>query len=193
MFNVSQLTLAHRLLENRGDMMSDSTITIVFYIFAAITVGSALSVVLLKNLVHAALFMVLAFVGVAAMYVLLEAEFLAATQILVYAGAIAILIAFGLMLTRRQNIAESSLFNRQKGIAALVVAGTFAIIAFLFNKTEWNVQEATVNAQAVTEGMSKLMFVDYAVAFETIALLLLIAMVGAIVIAKEVNNSNDNS
>lgn len=174
-------------------MMSDSTITIVFYIFAAITVGSALSVVLLKNLVHAALFMVLAFVGVAAMYVLLEAEFLAATQILVYAGAIAILIAFGLMLTRRQNIAESSLFNRQKGIAALVVAGTFAIIAFLFNKTEWNVQEATVNAQAVTEGMSKLMFVDYAVAFETIALLLLIAMVGAIVIAKEVNNSNDNS
>ena len=169
------------------NMMSDSLITVVFYIFAAITVASALGVVLLKNLVHAALYMIVSFIGVAVMYILLEAEFLAAVQVLVYAGAVAIIITFGLMLTRRINIKETSGFNRQKGLAALVVATLFGLMAYMFNNTSWNVQEAIPNVD-VTRGISQLMFVDYVVAFETIALLLLIAMVGAIVIAKEVSN-----
>jgi len=169
------------------NMMGDSLVTVVFYIFAAITVASALGVVLLKNLVHAALYMIVSFIGVAVMYIFLEAEFLAAVQILVYAGAVAIIITFGLMLTRRINIKETSGFNRQKGISAVVVAALFGLMVYMFNNTNWNVQEAIPNVD-VTRGISQLMFVDYVVAFETIALLLLIAMVGAIVIAKEVSN-----
>jgi NADH:ubiquinone oxidoreductase subunit 6 (subunit J) len=167
-------------------------ISIVFYIFAALIVASALAVVLLKNLVHAALYLIVAFVGVAAMYVLLQAEFLAVVQILVYAGAVAIIIAFGLMLTRRTNMEETSAFNLQKGRAAFIGAGIFGMIAFLFSKTEWKVQEGA-EAVSVTEGISEFMFVDYVIAFETIAILLLIAMVGAIVIAKEVKKRDDNA
>ena len=73
----------------------------IFIILSVITLGAALAVVTSKNLFHSALFMVLSFVGVAGLYVLLEAGFLAAVQILVYVGAIAILIIFAIMLTRR--------------------------------------------------------------------------------------------
>ncbi|MDF2921248.1 MAG: nuoJ [Paenibacillaceae bacterium] len=166
--------------------------SIVFYIFAAVIVASALAVVLMKNLVHAALYLVAAFVGVAAMYVLLEAEFLAVVQILVYAGAVAIIIAFGLMLTRRTTMSETSGFNTQKRWAAVTGAVLFGIIAFLFARTDWNVKEGA-SSTSVTEGISELMFVDYVIAFETIAILLLIAMVGAIVIAKEVKKRRDNA
>jgi len=169
-------------------MMGGIVFSIVFYIFAAITVASALAVVLFKNLVHAALYLVVTFVGVAAIYVLLEAEFLAVVQILVYVGAVAIIIAFGLMLTRRNTMDETNRFNSQMVMAAFVGAGIFGIIAFLFSKTDWNVKEAAASVP-VTEGISELLFVDYVIAFETIAILLLIAMVGAIVIAKEVKNT----
>jgi len=161
---------------------------IVFYILAAVTIGAALAVVSLRNIVHSAFYLVLLFVGVAGIYVLLQADFLAAVQILVYAGAVAILLAFGVMLTRRGNIKESNLFNKQAGVAALVVAATLGVIVWLITGTKWVVNPGEAPTDTVGT-IATLLLTDYVVPFEVAAVLLLVAMLGAILIAKEVNNS----
>ncbi|MHB8170860.1 MAG: NADH-quinone oxidoreductase subunit J family protein [Thermincolia bacterium] len=161
---------------------------IVFYLLAALTIGAALAVVTLRNIVHSAFFLALLFVGVAGIYVLLQADYLAAVQIMVYVGAIAILIAFGVMLTRRGNINESNLFNKQAGVSALVVAATLGVIVWLVSSTNWVVNPGQVPDETV-KIIATTMLTDYVVAFEGIAILLLVAIVGAILIAKEVKNS----
>ncbi len=83
--------------------MSELAYTIAFFIFAAITVAAAVGVVTRSNLVHSALLLALCFIGVSGLYVLLQADFLAAVQILIYNGAIAIVFVLGTMLTRRST------------------------------------------------------------------------------------------
>ena len=161
---------------------------IVFYLLAALTIGAALAVVTLRNIVHSAFSLALLFAGVAGIYVLLQADYLAAVQIIVYVGAIAILIAFGVMLTTRGNIQESNLFNKQAGVSALVVAATLGAIIWLLSSTNWIVNPGQVPDETV-KIIATIMLTDYVVAFEGIAILLLVAMVGAILIAKEVKNS----
>jgi NADH-quinone oxidoreductase subunit J len=165
-----------------------STYDMVFYIIAAVSIIAALAVVTMRNLVHSAFYLVLLFAGVAGIYVLLGAEFLAMVQILVYIGAIAILIAFGVMLTRRGSIKESNLSNKQTGIAALVSAATLGVILWLVNGTEWVVKQGEAPSDAVGS-IATLMLSEFVVPFEVAAILLLVAMLGAILIAKEVKSS----
>jgi NADH-quinone oxidoreductase subunit J len=100
---------------------------IAFYIIAALMVVGAIRVVTCKNLMHAALYLVLVLAGVAAQYILLAAEFVAITQVLVYLGAIIVLFLFGIMLTRAKTGTDDNLDNSKsaRGVAALVggVAG----------------------------------------------------------------------
>jgi NADH-quinone oxidoreductase subunit J len=95
-----------------GPPMGEIIYTAAFYVLAAITLLAAAGVVFNRNLVHSALLLALTFIGVAGLYVLLQADFLAAVQILVYSGAVAVIIVIGVMLTRWKSVATSSPSNK---------------------------------------------------------------------------------
>ncbi len=102
---------------------------ILFYAFAAIIVLSALAMVMSRNLVHSALFMAAAFLGMAFIYLLLQADYVAVVQILVYVGAISVLFVFGIMLTKRARMEDTNRFNRYGFLAVLIGVGLFALLA----------------------------------------------------------------
>ncbi|MCL5264798.1 MAG: NADH-quinone oxidoreductase subunit J [Chloroflexi bacterium] len=164
--------------------MNDPIIAIAFFVLAAVLLISALAVVMLRNIVHSALFLALAFVSVAGFYILLNAEFLAAVQILIYAGAVMILLLFAIMLTQRANTPMSNVSNSQAGLAAIVAAAVFVVLAFVLSKTSWLTGAAAVT-QPNTEVLGKALFDYYVLPFEIASVLLLVAMIGAIVIARE--------
>lgn len=157
---------------------------LVFIVTALITVVAALGVVGFKNIVHSALSLVLSFLGVAAIYFQLEAGFLGLVQILVYTGAISVLIIFAIMLVMDQDANETNLSHRKQkyygGFIALLVTlslGT-AISSSTWPKSIGPLPEDSVGA------IAELLMGDYVVAFEVAAILLLVAVVGAIILAK---------
>jgi NADH-quinone oxidoreductase subunit J len=158
--------------------------TVVFIIFSLITLGAALAVVTSKNLFHSALFLILSFVGVAGFYVLLEAPFLAAVQVLVYVGAIAILIVFAIMLTRRLMAKDLVQRNAQWVISGLVALLLFAVLGLVLRRVDWPVVEAAVPEETISILGQDLMG-TYLVPFEVASVLLLVALVGSIIIARE--------
>jgi NADH-quinone oxidoreductase subunit J len=158
--------------------------TVVFIILSLITLGAALAVVTSKNLFHSALFLILSFVGVAGLYVLLEAPFLAAVQILVYVGAIAILIVFAIMLTRRLMAKDLVQRNAQWGWAALGAVLLFVALGLILLQVNWPVVEAAVPEETISILGQDLMGA-YLVPFEVASVLLLVALVGSIIIARE--------
>ena len=161
---------------------------VVFIILSVITLGAALAVVTSKNLFHSALFLVLSFVGVAGLYVLLEAGFLAAVQIMVYVGAIAILIIFAIMLTRRLMSKELVQSNTQWAASALAALLLFALLGIVLLRVDWPVTGGDVPAESISILGQELMG-TYAVPFEVASVLLLVALVGSIIIARERNLS----
>ena len=156
----------------------------VFIILSIITLGAALAVVTSKNLFHSALFLVLSFVGVAGLYILLEAGFLAAVQIMVYVGAISILIIFAIMLTHRLMAKDLVQRNAQWGISGLVALLLFAVLGFVLLRVNWPVVKANVSAESISILGQELMS-TYALPFEVASVLLLVALVGSIIIARE--------
>lgn len=164
-------------------MAGDVVYTIAFYVLAALCLLAAAGVIFQRNLVHSALCMALTFVGIAGLYVLLQADFLAAVQLLVYNGAVGVMIVIGVMLTQRGNMADSSPVNRYVLPGAAVIGGMLAVTGWTIYGTVWTVSPDKP-AEASMAGMAKLLFNEYAVAFEAVALLLLVAMIGAITLAK---------
>jgi NADH:ubiquinone oxidoreductase subunit 6 (subunit J) len=158
--------------------------TVVFVIFSLVTLGAALAVVTSKNLFHSALFLILSFVGVASLYVLLEAPFLAAVQILVYVGAIAILLVFAIMLTRRLMAKDLVQHNAQWGWSALGAVLLFVALGLILLRVNWPVVEAAVPEETISILGQDLMG-TYLVPFEVASVLLLVALVGSIIIARE--------
>jgi NADH-quinone oxidoreductase subunit J len=158
--------------------------TVVFIICSFVTLGAAFAVVTSKNLFHSALFLVLSFVGVASLYILLEAPFLAAVQILVYVGAIAILIVFAVMLTRRLMAKDLVQRNTQWGWSALGAVLLFVALGLILLRVNWPVVEAAVPAETISILGQDLMG-RYLVPFEVASVLLLVALVGSIIIARE--------
>lgn len=162
---------------------------IVFLITAAVTLGAAVTVVTANNLVHAALALIAAFFGVAILFVLLQAGFLATVQVVLYIGAIAILIIFAIMLTRRVMQDSGPQTNQQWWLAALLSLALFAALWVVLQQVP-ALQQAT-GAQAIpNDSLVQLGagFVDpdrYLLPFELASVLLLIALVGSIVIAGE--------
>ncbi len=108
---------------------------IVFWILAVVAIGAALGVVLIRDLFRAALLLVLVFVAIAGFFVLLSAEFLAVVQVLIYAGAISILLIFGIMLTR--NVPQGNMANRLQIPAAVFAAMLLAVMVTVAVQTEW--------------------------------------------------------
>lgn len=161
---------------------------VLFYIIAAIVIFTALSMVLSKNLVHSILFMVATFIGIAFVYVLLQADYLAVVQILVYVGAISVLFVFGVMLTRRDSMAVSNRFNRYSVFAGLAAAAILLLFGRIILMTHFNpVEQASPESTIIP--ISSLLLNDYIVPFEIAGVLLLVSMIGAIIIGKGVKHS----
>lgn len=166
--------------------------SVAFLVIAAILIGSALAVVLLRNIVHAALFLVAVFAAAAGIYVLLNAEFIAIVQILVYAGAVTILILFAIMLTQNPNSRASNPVNRQWFIAGLIAVALCAGIVFAFaqnNAIGALANQAVGGPQGTVVAIGQLLYspngYSYVLPFEIASLVLLVAIVGAIVIGRE--------
>lgn len=160
---------------------------IVFYAISLIILVSAIMMAFSKNLVHSAIYMAATFLGVAGIYLMLAADFLAVAQILIYVGAISIILIFGVMLTKRTNINETNLFNRYKFAAGVVSIALFLIIAHFSFWTDWKVN-LPAEVQGTTAQIADLLLNNYVVPFEISGLLLLVALVGAIVIGKGDSN-----
>jgi NADH-quinone oxidoreductase subunit J len=165
--------------------------TIAFFIFAILTLGGALGVVASRNLIHGALYLIVSLFGGAGFFVLLSAPFIAVVQVLVYIGAIAILIIFAVMLTRSMTTMRE-LFNRQWWISALVgallfVLLTIAVILPVWGENGTNSDQPVSDEVATTQDLG-VALVDgnqYVLPFEVASLLLTGAMIGAIVIARD--------
>ncbi len=159
--------------------------TVVFFIFAIMAVAAAWGVVTSKNIVHSALFLALTFFGVAVLYVLMNADFLAAVQILIYMGAVNIMVIFAVMLTLRGEVSESSPETKKWGWGTLVAALLFIVIALvILTNTDWRVLPTPWQGGGTAADMSMLMMSQYMVPFEAAAILLTLALVGAVILAK---------
>jgi NADH:ubiquinone oxidoreductase subunit 6 (subunit J) len=159
---------------------------VVFIILSIAALGGALGVVVNRNLFRAALFLVLSFVGVAGYYILLEAEFLAMVQILVYVGAISILIIFAIMLSRQIMSPEYRARNEQWLYGVVVAIVLFGILAFILLSVNWQTSENPVPAGTIVRlGQALLSPEGFLLPFEVASVLLLVALVGAVIIARE--------
>ncbi|ABZ84758.1 proton-translocating NADH-ubiquinone oxidoreductase, chain j [Heliomicrobium modesticaldum Ice1] len=165
-------------------MMNEWIYAGAFYGLAALTLLSAAGVVFLKDIVHSALLLAASFIGVAGIYVLLNADFLAAVQVLVYGGAVAILIAFGVMLTRRPHMKETNANNRWVVWGAFTAAFTFAICGWAIAFTPFMPIDASPAQVTAIDGIATQLLGDFVVPFEAAAILLTVALIGAIILAK---------
>jgi NADH-quinone oxidoreductase subunit J len=161
---------------------------VIFIILSLVALGGAAGVVLQRNLFRAALALILSFVGVAGFYLLLDAEFLAMIQLLVYVGAIAILIVFAVMLSRQLMAPAFKARNEQWlwGLVAAVLL--FGALAFLLLSVQWPVDRTAAAAppDAIARlGVALVSGNQYALPFEVASVLLLVALVGAVIIARE--------
>jgi NADH-quinone oxidoreductase subunit J len=156
---------------------------VIFYAFAVLTVVSAVGVVFSRNIVYAAFSLLFTFFGVAALYVLLAADFIAITQILLYVGGILVLIVFGIMLTTRAYKVEM-----KRGILsivpAVVVAGVIAgTLIGILTTTRW--PSANLSPYEDTaRPIGALLMTNFVLPFELASILLLVALIGAVIIAR---------
>ena len=161
----------------------------IFLLLSALILGSALAVVMVKNLIHSALWLIASFFGVGALYLLMEAEFIAVVQVLVYVGAISILILFAIMLTRHVTGEGIRQLYRRWWVALLVAAALFGLLIVpTVTNYNWQVTQPQadqpVSIAAAVE-IGKAFMGAYLLPFELASVLLLVALIGAIVIAFE--------
>ncbi|MCD6290881.1 MAG: NADH-quinone oxidoreductase subunit J [Anaerolineae bacterium] len=157
---------------------------LIFVVVSAFTLGFALLMVTARSLFHSALAMAASFLGVAALYILLEAEFLAGVQILIYVGAIAILIIFAIMLSRGTMRTAEPVVNKQWPFVAVVALSLFGLLAFLVSQVAWPARSAEPMGDPIA-ALGKAFVGPYVVPFEVASVLLVVAMIGAIIIARE--------
>jgi NADH-quinone oxidoreductase subunit J len=160
---------------------------IIFFIIAAVSLYAALNVVTTNNLVHSALWLVLALFGIAGIYVLLSAGFFAVAQVLIYIGAIAILFIFAVMLTHRVTDESINQTNGNWVVAAILAAVFFGGMIFMFRTSAWEPFFATAPALPDEAGTLAQLGValvgQYLLPFEMASVLLVAAMIGAVYVA----------
>src|SRR5690606_35419746 len=158
---------------------------IAFYVIAIPMVFAALKVVTSKNVVHAALYLVVVLAGISAQIILLGAEFIAATQLLVYVGAIIVLFLFGIMLTRAQLGRDAEVDNApsQRAAGALVAVVLLSLMGYAIYDAFHEVELPAERVQSIP-AVADSIFSTYLVPFEAISVLLLAALIGAIVLAR---------
>ncbi len=157
---------------------------VIFYLFAALAVGGGLGVVLMRNAVYAALFLILSLLAVAGIYILLASEFLALVQVLIYGGAITVIFLFALMLTRVADLSES-LVGAQWPLAAGASALLMGLLIAAVATSDWPGDAAGEITSIPFPVLGDALFGQWAAPFEIASLVLLVALIGAIVIARE--------
>jgi NADH-quinone oxidoreductase subunit J len=156
---------------------------IVFYFFAALTVGSAAMVVFARSLIRSAFALLFTFFGVAALYAYMGADFLAATQMVIYVGGILVLILFGIMLTHKLYDLNLKTGSWQFVPALLAVLVVFGFLAFFMLHTKW-FQGESVLSGPTTASIGMLLMQDFILPFEAASILLLVALIGAAMIVR---------
>ncbi len=166
---------------------------VVFYFFAGLAVLSAILVVTRRNAVHSAIFLITALLATAGLYLQLRAEFLFAVQIILYVGGIMVLFIFVIMLVNLDVALHQVQFTRQKWVAGLLALVLGAQLFFAFYLVRSNPQTgdilqlpraAAASLEPNTQLVGKALFQDYLLPFEIASILLLVAMIGAVVMAK---------
>lgn len=156
----------------------------IFYFLAAFTVWAAAVVVLGKNIVRSAVALIFGFCGMAALYVLLDAEFLAAVQVLIYVGGITILLLFAILLTSRIAGKGVRVLNEQKAVSG-IVAVVLMVLLGLAAARGFEAPAELPKQPENTPRIGTLLMTTYALPFEAVSILLLAGMVGAIFLARK--------
>lgn len=155
---------------------------VLFVLFAAAMLGSALLVVTLRDIIRSGLAMIACFGSLAGLYVLLGSPILAAAQVLVYIGAISVLVLFAIMLTQTKAGPARLVFQTQWWAAALAALAVVVLVTAVVASTDWGA--VAVRVQSTTDAVARLLFSDYTLPFEAVSVLLLAAVIGGIFLAK---------
>ncbi len=172
--------------------ISSSTELICFLVLAVVVVSGSLGVVLLENIVYSAFLLGGVFMAVAGLYLLLNASFVAAAQILVYVGAVNVLILFAIMLVnKREQMKTIKGLQLRKLLSGGICAGLFVVLVRVVITTPWSLPGPASIGEGATELIGEHLFTDYLLPFELASVLLLMAMIGAIVLARRDVLSSD--
>lgn len=156
-----------------------------FGILGLMMIGTALGVVLLPKIVHSAFLLAGVFISIAGLYILLNADFVAAAQILVYVGAVNVLILFAIMLVNKQeDYVELPGRTVRRAATAVVCLGLFALLGTMVLATPWAIDTISAPIEDTVVALGEHFFSDYLLPFELASVLLLMAMVGAIILAR---------
>ncbi len=157
-----------------------------FYFFAALAVFSAAMMVTRRNVVHSAVYLITTLMATAGIFLQLQAEFLFVVQVIVYVGGITVLFVFVIMLVNEDLAVRQIQFNRQGLVAGLlaIVLGAQFLLAFKVGGRIFNLPAPALVAQSNTGEVARSLFQNYVVPFEIASILLLVAMIGAVVMAK---------
>ena len=165
-------------------MWSDFASSGIFYAIAGIIIVFALLSVTLRNIFHSALALIAALLGVAAVYIYLDAEFLALLQVLIYVGAIMTLIIFGIMMTLKISDKSLRQHNRQKFLSFLISGSMAALLISIFIRSNFK-KACAIPAQVSLQDIGRLLLTKYALPFEIISVILLAALIGAVVVSRK--------
>ncbi|QNK58309.1 NADH-quinone oxidoreductase subunit J [Paenibacillus sp. PAMC21692] len=160
---------------------------VAFFVFAAIMIGGAVLMISLEKVVHMVVSMAAVFLGLAGMYVLLDAEFAAFVQVLIYAGAVSILMVFGIMMTKH-NAEKEPVRPLHETLAAVGALSLFGLLFYAIRQTDIPETGAAGAPGAVTDNtlaIGELLYTGYIVPFELLSVLLTVAFIGAISLAKK--------
>ncbi|HXH20498.1 MAG TPA: NADH-quinone oxidoreductase subunit J [Dehalococcoidia bacterium] len=160
--------------------MDDTAVVIAFWVLAILTIVSALMVALVRDLIHAVLFLILSFVGVAGLYITLSADFVAVVQVLIYAGAISVLMLFSILLTPR-SARDNAPVNYSAPIASLAI---LLSVVLIYASVETNWAKASNDFGSTAREIGNALLDPYVLPFEVASVLLVVAMVGAIILVR---------
>lgn len=176
----------YRLLKDKKVNLAQGVQIVSFAILSVMMIGASLGVVLLSNIVYSAFLLGGVFISIAGLYLLLNADFVAAAQILIYVGAVNVLILFAIMLVnKRQDFKPLPNAWIRQGATALVCAGLFVLLSTMVLATPWSSAEvAPTGGESSIVRIGQHFFTDFLLPFELASVLLLMAMVGAIILAR---------
>jgi NAD(P)H-quinone oxidoreductase subunit 6 len=165
--------------------LSEGVQVVTLVILAAIVTGAAMGVVLLPNIVYSAFLLGLVFLSISGLYLLLNADFVAAAQILIYVGAVNVLILFAIMLVSRvepyKEVKGGLLRNLVTGAVCISL---FSLLTYTVTSVQWQTDYAIAALPSTIVVLAKHFFSDYLLPFELVSVLLLMALVGAIILAR---------
>ncbi len=167
--------------------MAPVATTFFFYFLSALTVLSGVLVITRKNPVHSALALIMSLLGQAALYLMLYAPFVAGVQIILYAGGIMVLFLFVIMLVNIEKSQKEDQFNKQWliGVGAAIALGALFVFVYLKGRGIFPDRAVEMPEQSNTQQVAVLLYGNYMFAFEIASLLLLVAVIGAVVMAKK--------